>query len=201
MARAASAPEPTASSGYEIDETKDRLVIARSKASAASDVIGGAGILIVGLAALAGIAWLFGGSLFERGHWGVLFMMLLGLGSLAYGVRSLHRAWRAYQHREVLVLDRAGDAITQMGAKVCPLGDLERVVLRRYEHNTSDDTVIVFKVALDVAGLRGRGSPRLEGSVLDELVAVCNSTNERDMRLCAGRLAGFAGVTIEEIGT
>ena len=201
MARAASAPEPTAFSGYEINESKDRLVMARGKFSSASDVIGGAGILIVGLAALAGIAWLFGGSLFERGSWGVVFMMLVGLVSVGYGVRSLQRAWRVYQHREILVLDRAGDAITRMGANVCPLGDLEHVVLRREEHNTSEDTVIVFKVALDVAGLRGRGSPRVEGSALDELVAVCQSTNERDMRLCAGRLAGFAGVTIEEIGT
>jgi hypothetical protein len=200
-ARAASVPEPLAFSGYEIDETKDRLVMARAKASAASDLIGGAGILVVGLAALAGLAWLFGGGLFERDHRGMLFVMVLGLVSLGFGVRSLQRAWGVYQHREILVLDRAHDAITRMGAKVGPLGDLEHVILRREEHNTSEDTVIVFKVALDVAGLRGRGAPRFEGSTLDELVPVCDSTNERDMRLCAGRLAAFAGVTIEEIGT
>ena len=85
MARAASVPEPTSFSGYEIDETKDRLVMARGKASAASDLIGGAGILVVGLAALAGLAWLFGGSLFERGHRGMLFVMLFGLVGVGTG--------------------------------------------------------------------------------------------------------------------
>ena len=48
-----------------------------------------------------------------------------------------------------------------------------------------------------MAGLRGRGAP---GRSFNNLIEVCSSTDETEMRICAGRVAGYAGLVIEEQG-
>ena len=179
-------------SSCDISEVEGRLVVARSKASAGSELFARAAGLAFGMAALAGWLWVVGdlAALFQPGSLIVLLLIMTGIVSGGVG---LPRARRGYRNQELLVLDRAADSVMRAGQKACALSEVEHVVLRRYDRNTSDGSFVVFEVGLAMAGLGGRGAPR-HGGTFDEVIEVCHSTDEEDMGHCARRLAGYAGV-------
>jgi hypothetical protein len=180
---------------YEIRETGGTLVVARSRASVGSDVFWLALGFVFALACLAGWAWASAGQLLKPGNLLVLAIIVVAIVGAGSGLR---RSWSLYRHPELIVLDRANDSVVRAGQKACALADVERVVLRRFESQGTEYTQTLFEVALTLSGLRGRGAPR---GVFADRIEVCTSPDETEMRRYAGRVAGYAGVVIEEQGT
>ena len=187
---------------YELSEPSGRFVVARSKISAFGSLLAVIAVLLFGLPPIFWVMWWIGNDLSELRPLMFLIMVLVGIGLGVCGFVALKRAYGMYRQREIVVLDRAGDSVTKDGRTVCALGEVDRVELRCDTHSDSEGgSVDIFKVGLVVVGLRGRGAPRSETRSFQEVIAVGESGNETEMRVCAGRLAGFAAVMIEEKGT
>ena len=178
---------------FDVYEESGLLVVARSKASALLDVAGVIGLSLLGV---PGLVWAV--SLFEPGRVTVILLVLAAIAAGVYAFLLLMRAYRGRRLGERLVLDRAADAVTRSGARVCAMSELDCVELRRREG--TDDAPDVFAVALVVAGLRPRGAPRAGSSAFEDAIAVVKSTSEGEMRSCASRLAAYTGLRVDESG-
>jgi len=178
---------------YDVYEESGLLVVTRSKASALLDVAGVVGLFLLGV---PGLVWAV--SLFEPGRVTVILLVLAAIAAGVYAFLLLMRAYSGRRLGERLVFDRAADAVTRSGARVCAMSELGCVELRRRQG--TDNAPDVFAVALVVAGLRGRGAPRAGPSAFEDAIAVGESTSEGEMRSCASRLAAYTGLRVDESG-
>ena len=92
--------------------------------------------VLFGLTALVGWAWLVGvaGEAFKPSN--LVILALIVIGTVRAGA-ALRNSWTAYKRPELIVLDRADDSVRRAGVKACALGDVERVVLRRFENSSA----------------------------------------------------------------
>ena len=185
---------------FELSESSGRFVVGRSKRSATASLLEAAAVVLLGLPAVLWVLWWAASLLFEPGPLLRLALVVAGMAIVGGAVFALRRVYSSGQG-EVLVLDRAHDSVTKDGRNVGKLGEVDRVELRRASYEAHGAMVDVYKVGLALAGPRGRGAPRSTVPSLNEVIAVLDSTDEAEMRACARRLAGFAGVAVEEIGT
>jgi hypothetical protein len=178
---------------YDVYAESGVLVVTRSRASALLDVAAVIGLFLLGV---PGLVWAV--SLFEPGRVAVALLVLAAVAAGVCAFLLMMRAYGGHRLGERLVLDRAADAVTRAGVRLCAMSELDCVELRRREG--TDDAADVFAVALVVAGLRPRGAPRAGPSAFEDSIAVVESTSEGEMRTCASGLADYAAVRIEEIG-
>ena len=186
---------------YELSEPSDRFVVARSQQSATGSVLEAAAVVVLGLPAVLWVLWWIATELFEPTPLLRVAMAVAGIGIAGAAVFALRRIYGSSRQREILVLDRANDSVTKDGRKVCALAEIDRVELRGGTYESHGALVNVYKVGLVVAGPRGRGAPRSAVPSANDVIAVVDSTDQTEMRACARRMAGFAGVAVEEIGT
>lgn len=177
--------------GYDVFEESGRLVVTRSKVSALLDV---AAVIVLFALGAPGLVWAI--SVLEPGRMTAILILLLVVAAGVSAFLVVTRAYGGNRLAERLVLDGAADAVVRAGVRVCAMSELDRVELRRREGDEGPD---VFAVVLAITGLRPRGAPA-GSSAFEDAIPVAQSTSEAEMRACASRVAGHAGVRVEEIG-
>jgi hypothetical protein len=183
---------------YDVYEPGGRLMVARSRAATLADISGLVALFLLGI---PGLLWAL--SLFAEGRSARSRLWFLGAAALAvaaalYAFLLLLRAYRAQRLRELLVLDRAADAVTRGDQRLCALAELAGVELRRRPGRNDEGPW--YHVGLVVAGLRPRDAPRGAPSAFEDAIPVGDSASEEEMRACASRIAAYAGVPLEEKG-
>lgn len=173
---------------YDVYEPSGRLIVARSRAAALLDVAGLVALFLLGAPGLAWALSLVHGGMSTGGRLRFLLAVLAAAAAALFAFLVLLRAYRASRLRELLVLDRASDAVTRGDRRLCALGDLAGVELRRRPGRTGEAPW--FHVGLVVAG-----APSAEPAI-----PVGESQGEAEMRACAARIAAYAGVPVSERG-
>jgi hypothetical protein len=169
---------------YDVIERGGRLIVARSRSSALLDVAGLAALFLLGVPGLFWGLSFAANRLFGPGR---LLALLLVLGALMTGLYAfllLLRAYRASRLQEIVVLDREADTIARARNRMSALRDARRVELRRHVVRSPTGEAEFFAVVL-MAGLA---------------IPVAESASEAEMRACARRVAGYAGVPVVDEG-
>ena len=168
---------------YDVYEPAGRLMVARSRASALLDVGGLVGLFLLGAPGVGYLISLLDGDTSPRRRLRFLLALAAVAGAALYAFLVLLRAYRASRLRELLVLDRAADAITRGDQRLGALGDLRAVELRRRAGRAGEPDWYTVSLVVPSA---------------DEPIAVGESRQEAEMRDCAARIAAYAGVAVDE---
>ena len=168
---------------YEVYEPEGRLMVTRSRSSALFDVGGLVGLFLLGAPAVGFLLSLLDGADSPRRR--LRFALAIGavLAAALYAFLVLLRAYRASRLRELLILDRASDAITRGDERLGGLGDLRAVELRRRSGRGGEAAWYTVSLVMPHE---------------DEPIAVGESRGEAEMRDCASRIAAYAGVPVHE---
>jgi hypothetical protein len=181
---------------FDVSVAGERLLVARSRVSVLLDIAGLAALFLLGLAVLLWLVWPEDGS--PRARLVFLAGALAGVGASLAAFMVLLRAYRSHRLSELVVFDRAADAVTRGPERLCALSELAGVELRRRPGR--DEEGPWFEVALVIAGLRDRSAPRPAASAFEDAIPVGGSPSEPEMRACASRIASYAGLPVEESG-
>ena len=141
------------------------------------------GVVLLGAPGVAFLLSLLDDDLSPRRRLRFLLAVVAVVAAALYAFLVLLRAYRASRLRDLLILDRAGDALTRGDQRLGALGDLRAVELRRRDGRGGEPPW--YTVALVVPSAA-------------EPIAVGESTREAEMRSTAARIASYAGVAVDE---
>ena len=168
---------------YDVYEPAGRLMVARSRAGALFDVAGLVALFLLGAPGLAFLVSRLDSGASPRRNLPFLLAVVALVAGALYAFLVLLRAYRASRLRELLILDRAADAITRGDLRLGALRDLRAVELRRRPGREGEPPWYTVSLVVPPA---------------EEPIAVGESTREAEMRETAARIASYAGVALDD---